>query len=116
MNPNEIISGIQAKNQLLGQKNEELKTLSEDMGRAKRDYAVAYAGKILELKGEGKAATLILDLAKGDKHVAELRYKKDVAKGVYDACRESIKDIRTALDSYRSILTWEREERFSRSV
>lgn len=116
MTPDEIIKGMRSKNQMLTQKNEELCDLSEKMAATKRDYAVAYATMILAMKEEKKPATLIPDLAKGEKSVADLRYKKDVAKGVYDSCKESIKDIRTAIDSYRSILTFEREEKFSQKV
>ena len=116
MKPDEIIRGIKSKNQMLTQKNEELIELSEIAAQAKKKYAIALATELLSLKSLGHPATLIKELAQGNKVVAELRFEKDVAKGVHDACRESIKDIRTHLDSYRSILTWEREERFSHQV
>ncbi len=110
MTPQEIMNGMKSKNQALTQKNEDLIDLAEGMAKSKRDYAVAFARKILELKGEGKAATLIPDLARGDKGIAELRMTKDVDKAVYDACRQSVKDIHIALETYRSILTWQRAE------
>lgn len=111
MTPSEMMKGMQEKNRLLTSKNDEYITLSESCADAKRNYGIALAKKILELKLDNQPATLILQLAKGDSIVAETRYKRDVAKGVMDACRESIKDIRTAIDTYRSLLTWLREEK-----
>lgn len=110
MTPQEIMNGMRSKNQALTQKNDDLIDLAEGMAKSKRDYAIAFAAKILELKGEGKAATLIPDLARGDKVIAELRMTKDIDKAVYSACVQSIKDIHIALETYRSLLTWMRHE------
>ena len=106
-----LMDGMMEKNRLLTSKNDEYIQLTEKHADAKRDYGVSLAKRIIGLKFDKHPATLILQLAKGDSAVAELRYKRDVAKGVMDACRESIKDIRSAIDSYRSLLTWEREEK-----
>ncbi len=111
MTPHDMMRGMQQKNQQLTSKNTEYIELTEKYAAAKRDYNISLARKTLDLKFEKQPATLILQLAKGDPVVADLRYKRDVAKGVMDACRESIKDIRSAIDSYRSLLTWEREEK-----
>ncbi len=109
--PNAIMNGMAEKNRLLSAKNDEYTTLSEKFAAAKRDYHIAAADKVIELKKESHPVTIINDLVKGDKQVAELRYKKDVAEGVMKACKESMADIRAALDSYRSILTWLRSEK-----
>jgi len=109
--PNKIIKGIQEKNRLLSQKNDEYIELGEAKAQAERDHDIALAGKILALKMDGHPVTLIKDLAKGDKVVAELQYKFNVAEGVMKACMKSMDAAVTAIDSYRSILTWEREEK-----
>ena len=104
------MDGLQARNRELTIRNDELLRLTEDAAGKKRDYLVAMASKISELKISGSSVTLIRDLAKGDKIVADLGYKWDVAEGVLLACRERIKDLRESIGTYRSLLTWLRAE------
>ena len=110
MTPQGVMDGLQAKNRELSSKNDELIRLSEDAAQKKRDYLVAMTSKITELRIGGESITLIRDLVKGDKYVAELQYKWDIAEGVLMACRERIKDLRESIGTYRSILTWLRTE------
>ena len=110
MNPQKIMDVIADKNRQLTKKNEELRELHEKHADAKRDYLTALAQKITALKIDGHSVTLIKDLAKGNKGVAELGYKVDVAYGVRDACKEKIADLRTGIDSSRSILSWLKAE------
>ena len=107
---NGLIKGIEDKNRLLTQKSEEYSGLCEKAAAAKRDYRVALAKKFLDLKYDGNPATLIPVLARGDKHVAECKFKQDVAEGVVSACSKAISDLRTAIDSYRSILCQETKQ------
>ena len=58
---------------------------SEDLAAKERAYRVALARKIVEVHAEGAAWTVAQDLARGDKRVADLRYERDVAKGVLEA-------------------------------
>ena len=110
MNPSEIMNGMAEKNRLLTSKNDEYIVLSERSAESKRNYHIAYAKKVLELKEAGNPITLIKEIVNGDKYVAELRYQMDVGDGIMKACKESMADIRAALDSYRSLLTWLRAE------
>jgi len=110
MNPAEIMQGMAAKNRELTMKNGELVDLTEKAARLKRDYLIGMATKITTLKLDSEKVTLIPSLAKGDKNVAELQYLWDVSEGVLLSCRERIKDIRSQIDSYRSLLTWLRAE------
>ena len=109
-NPEEIVAGMSQKNLLLQAKNTELLQLSEKRAQAERDYNVAFAIETLKLKNEGMSITLINTLVKGNGRVADLKLKYEVADGVHRANIESLKDIRTAIDCYRSILSWMKEE------
>ena len=109
-NPQEIINGMSKKNLLLQVKNEELLILSEKKAQAERAYSIAMASQILFYKELGHPVTLIPSLCKGNKVVADLKYGLDVAEGVLRACQESMRDIRSAIDTYRSILSWMKEE------
>jgi hypothetical protein len=110
LSPQEIMDGLQAKNRLLTQKNEEYLKLVEKRAEAERRYNVAVATETFTLKSNDHPITIIDKLVKGNKTVSNLKYDYDVAQGVERACLESIKDIRTAIDSYRSLLTWLRAE------
>jgi len=110
LTPQQIIDGLTARNRELTAKNDELSRLTEKAAQAKRDYQIAKARKMLDMKMEGTSVTLIPETVKGDKTVADLQYAWDVAEGVLLACRERIKDLRTQIDTYRSVLTWLRAE------
>ncbi|MBW2645075.1 MAG: hypothetical protein JRE23_02650 [Deltaproteobacteria bacterium] len=108
--PQAIINGMTAKNLLLQEQNRELLKLSEAKAQAERTYNIAVATEVLRLKSEGNPVTLIPTLVKGTTTVADLKLKLDIATGVLRACEESLRDIRTAIDCYRSILSWMKEE------
>ena len=107
--PTSLLRGIQKKNLMLTQKNDEYLSLMEKRAQAERDYKIVFAKTVLLLKSE-HPATLLIKIVDGDSTVADLKFKLDVADAVVRACRESMDDIRTAIDSYRSALTWKREE------
>lgn len=110
MTPQQIINGLREKNQELSLKNDEYIRLSDAMAQAEMDYNIAYAEKILRLKADGEPVTTAKDLAKGDKYVAKLRYAYIGAEGAFNACRERIKDLRSAIETYRSLLSWQKAE------
>lgn len=64
-----------------------------DSGRsyaeAERAYREALALKILALKAEGTAWSSCGDIARGDRAVAALKYKRDVADGVKEAATQA---------------------------
>ena len=109
-NPQEIINEMSKKNLLLQSKNDELLILSEKKAQAERAYNVAMATETLKLKETGHPITIITTLCKGNKTVSDLKYALDVADGILRACQESMRDIRSAIDTYRSILSWMKEE------
>lgn len=110
MTPQNLIDGLTKKNKELSDKNDEYENLNSLYAEAQRSYAIELAKKITELKINGQAITVIKELAKGDEHVANLRYNRDIAKGIMKACVSSIKNMREQIGSYRSLLTWLREE------
>ena len=110
MNPQQLIDGLMEKNRQLSMKNDELPSLVDALSGAEREYNLAVARKIIELKSDGQPATLILKLAAGDNGVADAKFKLDVADGVLKAHYARIKELMTAIDTYRSLLSWQREE------
>ena len=104
------MKGLAKKNSLLEDKNADLEGLYGNHAKAERDYNIAYAQKVLELRMSGESITLAKDLAKGDKVIAGLFYDVRIAEGILNACRERIKDLRSAIDTYRSLLSFLKAE------
>lgn len=67
----------------------ELRRAAAGAAEAERAYRCALATKIVELRAAGEAATVSADLARGDKAVADLRYRRDVAEGVREATSQA---------------------------
>lgn len=67
-----------------------LRTNGVAYASSEREYRIAKAKKILELKSKGVPATLILDLAKGDEDVSLLAMKRDIADVNYKANKDAI--------------------------
>jgi hypothetical protein len=108
--PQSLMNGMVKKNNELSLKIDELTELSESMAQAERDFNVAYAKKLLELKASGNAITTAKDLAKGDSNVAELLFKFRVAEAVHSACKKRIDALGTGIDTYRSLLSFKKQE------
>jgi len=108
--PQNIIDGLSQKNRLLTQKNDEYVALVETRAQAERAYNISVATKTVELKAEGCSVTLIDKMVKGDRVVAELKYKLDVSEGVCKACLLAIKALTSQIDTYRSLLSWNKAE------
>lgn len=56
---------------------------------AERDYRRSLALEIARLRGEGVAATIAADLARGEERVSELRHARDIAEGVVEAAKQA---------------------------
>jgi hypothetical protein len=68
---------------------------------AERTYRMELAKEIIRLRAEGMQATLISDVARGN--VAELKYKRDLAEGLYRSSLESAKALQAELSGLQSI-------------
>ena len=56
---------------------------------AERAYREALAKEITRLRANSVPVTVAADLARGDEHVAKLRYQRDVAEGIVEAAKQS---------------------------
>ena len=77
---------------------------------AECEFNVASAHQTLKYRTSEQPVTLIPTLVKGHDIVAKLKFEYDVALAVEKACLESIKDLRSAIDTYRSLLAWLKAE------
>jgi len=111
VNPQEIMDGMAVKNRDLTSKNDELQRLYQVHAEAERVHNIQYAKKLVSLRMDSTPITIARDLAKGDKVIAGLFYDVKIAEGVLNACRERIKDLRSQIDTYRSLLSWLKSEK-----
>lgn len=65
-----------------------MRDAAADLAEKERTYRKALAVKIVELHAGGCAWTVAQDVARGDNQVAQLRYDRDVAKGVMAAAEQ----------------------------
>ena len=95
------ISEVFRKAEMLETALTENKKRGEALAEAERVYRVALAAKILALRDAGQPATLIGDLARGDREVAKLKFDRDCAEVVYDSSREAINVYKKVIDVLR---------------
>lgn len=95
------ISEVWRRSEMLEVALKECKTRGRAAAEAEQDYRVALAKRILELREGGYPATLIGDLARGDKEVAKLKFDRDCAEVVYDNAKEAINVYKRQIDVLR---------------
>ena len=75
----------------------ELRRTGTALAEAEKEYKIALCKKVLELKDNGMAATLIQLVVYGYEEIALLRFKRDSASVIYNANQEAINSIKLQL-------------------
>lgn len=109
--PAEYMQIIETLCRNLTAKNDEYPNLADTRAEAEREYKMAVREQILRHKADGQPATIIPKLVEGQKHVAELKMKMDIAEAIVKANIESCRSIVTQIDALRSILSWLKSEK-----
>lgn len=110
MNSQGIIQRLNTCIMALNKSNTELKTLGLKKAQTERNYKVKQAEEILKLRTEKYPATLIMELVKGNKEVAELRLQRDVSENAYFVCLDGIDNLRLEIELIKNKLKWIRTE------
>lgn len=76
----------------------ELRVRGQVKAKAERDYRVALAKKMLELRAEGTPVTIISDLCRGNEKIAELKMKRDIAESLYNSNMQAIYNYKLNID------------------
>lgn len=87
-----------------------LKELGVKLATSEKEYRKALAVKETSLKSRGNnfPANMAMDIAKGTPEIAELRYKRDIARINYEVCKEKLKNERMNSEILRSLLAYDR--------
>lgn len=81
----------------LEQANEDYKKYSKDCAVNEAEYRRRLSIKIIELKAGGMAATLVLDISKGNEEISESKMKRDIAEGLLNAANHAVINYRLEL-------------------
>lgn len=95
------ISEVWRRSEMLEVALKECKNRGRAAAEAEQKYRMKLAEKILELRDQKLPATLIGDLARGDKDVAMLKFERDCAEVVYDNAREAVNVYKRQIDVLR---------------
>ena len=95
------ISEVFRRSELLEVALKECKARGKAAAEAEQAYRVKLAEKILLLRENGLPATLIGDVARGDKDVARLKFERDCSEVVYDNAKEAVNCYKKQIDVLR---------------
>ena len=95
------ISEVFRRSEMLEVALKECKTRGIAAAEAERAYRVALAERILVLREGGLPATLIGDVARGEKQIAQLKFERDCAEVVYDNAKEAVMVYKKQIDTLR---------------
>lgn len=95
------ITEVWRRSEMLEVALKECKTRGRAAAEAEQTYRVKLAEKILLLREEKYPATLIGDLARGDREVAKLKFERDCAEVVYDNAKEAVNVFKRQIDVLR---------------
>lgn len=82
------------KNKELDLSLKQLRKNANEYAVAERDYKVLLRQEVLKLREEGEAIGVITLICYGIPSVAEKRFKRDVAKAIYEANQEAINTLK----------------------
>lgn len=95
------ISEVWRRAEMLEVALKECKTRGQAAADAEREYRIRLAEKILTLRESGLPATLIGDVARGDKEIARLKFERDCSKVVYENAQEAVNVYKKQIDVLR---------------
>jgi len=75
----------------------QLRKSGTDKAETEKEYKIALTQEALKLKDNKNPVTFISLIIHGVRHIAELRFKRDVADAIYQANLESINSIKLQL-------------------
>ena len=86
-----------------------LQTLAEEWAAAERDYQMAKTEKVISLKNQGLAITLINETVRGMSEVADLKYRRDLAAEVLKANHKILSVLGDSMSATQSLLKYHSE-------
>lgn len=95
------ISEVWRRSEMLEVALKECKTRGTALAEAEQEYRIKLAEKILLLREQSVPVSIISDIARGDKVVAQLKFERDCAQVVYDNAKEAVLAFKKQIDVLR---------------
>lgn len=86
----ELFQELQRLNCLLDKAINELKERGRNYATAKKEYRIKVSQELLRLRAENIPVTIINDIVKGKKEIAEAKEKEIINEALYRSCLEAI--------------------------
>ena len=86
----DLINDIQGLSKSLDVALAAFRKRGEEAAATERDYKIALSTKILLERDKSTPVTIISDICRGSREIAELKFKRDVAEVVFDSAKEAI--------------------------
>ena len=102
-----IMQQLYEASKRLDEASKKIFDLARNRAETESQYRKELSKKIMELKFSGISSVLITDIARGDLY--ELLYKRDIAEGLYQSARESIRAIETQISALQTISKFSNE-------
>lgn len=90
----DLYNELNAKLEQLSASLKKLRQTGSEYAKTERDYKTLLRQEVLKLRNEGEAIGVIQLTCYGIPSVAEARFKRDVAKAIYDANQEAINTLK----------------------
>lgn len=90
MSGQDLMLDLQSKVQLLDKALQQLGKRGRDYAEAEREYRVALAKKIAAERDKGTPVTIISDVCRGSREIANAKFQRDTAEVVYKSALEAI--------------------------
>lgn len=86
----ELYEELEIKSNQLEYALKNLRQNGIELAQAEKNYKEAVTKEVLRLRDEGMAVTLIAQVIYGLPTISTLRFERDCAEAVYNACQEAI--------------------------
>lgn len=93
----DLYEKIQQKVNELDKSVKQLRQSGTDKAETEKNYKISLTQEALKMKDSKNPVTFISLIIHGVRHIAELRFKRDVADAIYQANLESINSIKLQL-------------------
>ena len=102
---NTLISLVEKEEEI----QDSLNPLATEWTTAARDYRVAKARRIMEMKDAGMAITLIDKLVDGEENISELKFNMDLKEELLKNARLALDTVKKNISVYQSLLKYSEE-------
>ncbi|MAG59239.1 hypothetical protein CMO96_00395 [Candidatus Woesebacteria bacterium] len=86
-----------------------MKKRGQAKAKAENDYRIALATQILKEREKGTPVTIINDICRGNKIIANLKMERDICESLYECCLQKIYQTKIELNIIENQMNAERK-------